>query len=751
MNSSEVMYRAPNSPIREESGDDIDLAQLFAVLWGGKWMVLLATIAALFCAGLYLIASRPVYSADGTVQVEQSEKGGGLQTSMGDLGLMLGSPMETEAEIQILKSRMILTKVIEALNLQVEAEASYFPIFGRFVARRRAALDEPAAAFLGLRRFAWGGESIEISSFMVGAELIGKPLVLVAGENGKYQLFDQYGGLLIDGQVGVLASKGEVNIFVRELKARPGTRFNVIRYALSNALKDLGDRLSVVEEGKQSGIIRLTVESYGNELAAAIVRQIEDAYLRQNVERRSAEAQKSLEFLQQQLPDIRAKVDAAQTRLNAYQIRQGSVNVTKETDLLLQQAVDLETKRLELQQQRQQALQRFTVQHPAVQAIDAQIRGIENEQNEVKKRSSSLPETQQEVLSLMRDLEVNSQLYTTLLNSAQELQVAKAGTVGNVRIIDYPLIPKQKTKPKTIFVIALAVLLGGFLGVTLLFLRRALFQGVSRPEEIESSIGLHTYAAIPYAPLQKRLAQSVLRKQAGNHILAVTEPNDVAIEALRSFRTSLQFGLMEASNNVIMFTGPTPGLGKSFVSVNLGVVLAVSGKKTVVIDADLRRGHLHKYIGQAASPGLSDYVAGKADLASIIRKTEVDGLSLIPNGTTPPNPAELLMHERFSQLLEKLSSEYDLVIVDTPPILPVTDAGIVGRLAGSVFMVLKEGEHPLKMVEESVRRLTLAGVQLRGAIFNQVGARGGAYGGYYAGYYGAYGYSYQNRYSAQER
>lgn len=745
--TSEVITHAPASQIRNEGEDEIDLVQLFALFWGGKWTLLAAVLGALFFGCIYLVAARPIYKADGVVQVEQNEKGG-LQASMGDLASLFGSPMETEAEIQILQSRMILSRVIDTLNLQIDAEPYYFPIIGRFIARSRSDTDQLASAPLGLSSFAWGGENINASTLEVNDNLLDKKLQLVAGSDGHYQLFGPDGELLLNGEVGVAASQGDTRIFVQELNARPGTRFKLVRYALPTLLKVMGERLTVAEQGKQSGVIGLTFEDYTADGAAAVVRQIEDAYLRQNVERRSAEAQQSLDFLQRQLPATRAQVDAAQARLNAYQMEQGSVNVTKETELILQQSVDLETKRLELLQQRQQALQKFTAQHPAVQAIDAQIKGIEQEQDGIKKRSAILPETQQEVLSLMRDLDVNTQIYTTLLNSTQELQVAKAGTVGNVRIIDYPLIPFEKAKPKALIVLALSFVLGGIIGIVALFVRKALFHGVSRPDEIESMLGLHTYAAIPFAPQQKRLAQALLKKQIGNHILAITDPNDISIEALRSFRTSLQFALMEAQNNIIMFTGPTPGLGKSFVSVNLGAVLAAGGKKAVVIDADLRRGHLHRYVGQGAAPGLSDYVAGNADLRSVIRGTAIDGLSLIANGTTPPNPAELLMHERFAQLLERLSKEHDFVVIDTPPILPVTDAGIVGRLAGSVFMVLKEGEHPLKMVEESVRRLTLAGVQVRGAVFNQVGARGGVYGGYY---YSAYGYSYKNRYITQKR
>jgi tyrosine-protein kinase Etk/Wzc len=733
----------------DEGADELNIGELLSILWAGRFKLLLAVFFTISLGVLYLIQARPVYEANGMVQVEESSKG--LGSSMGDLSSLFGAPMETQAEIQILQSRMVLTKVIEALKLEIHVEPHYFPVFGQFIARHRKGSGELPPPLFGLPQFTWGGEVADISVFDVPVELLGESMLLVVGEGGAYELSNADDQRILSGKVGELASvefpEGGMRIFVKELRAHPGARFAVTRFALADVLRALDDSLKVAEQGKQSGVIGLTVEGPNPQYVANVIRQMQDAYLRQNVERRSAEAQQSLEFLQQQLPEIRGRADTAQAKLNAYQLRQGSVNVTKETELVLQQAVDFETNRLGLMQQRQQAIQRFTAQHPVVQALDAQIRNVEKEQAAIKKRSETLPETQQEVLSLMRDLEVNTQIYTTLLNSAQELQVAKAGTVGNVRIIDYPLVPSKKAKPKSVVVLAFSIVAGLFLGVGYLFLQKALFKGVDRPDEVESKLGLPTYAAVPYAQAQRKLALAAHKKQSGNHILAAVDPKNVAIEALRSLRTSIQFALLEAHNNVLMFTGPTPGLGKSFVSVNLAAVLAKAGKKVVVIDADMRRGHLHKYVGQGATPGLSDYVVGSSDLQGILRKTEVDGLTLIANGTTPPNPSELLLHERFGQLLKVLSDNFDLVIIDTPPVLPVTDACVIGRLAGCVLVVLKEGAHPMRMVEETIRRLRQAGVVVRGTIFNQVGQRGGGYGYYYS----SYGYSYGSEYQSESR
>ena len=399
---------------------------------------------------------------------------------------------------------------------------------------------------------------------------------------------------------------------------------------------------------------------------------------------------------------------------------------------------------MELEQQREQALQRFTPQHPAVQAIDAQIGQIRTEQKGVEGRIKQLPETQQELLSLSRDVQVNTTLYTTLLNNSQELQLAKAGTVGNVRIIDYAEAPSDPAKPKKAVILAVSIVLGGFLGIALIFLRRALHSGVEDPMDVERALGLPTYASIPFANEQVRIQRLVSKGRAQGQILAHIQPNNIAIEALRSLRTALHFALLEADNNVIMLTGPSPGLGKSFVSINLGAVLAGAGERVVVVDADLRRGHLHEYVASDRVPGLSDYIAGDVSLADVTRETVVENLKFISTGTTPPNPAELLLGERFSELLKELSALYDHVLIDTPPVLAVTDAAVIGRLAGCSLLVLKAGDHPMRMIEECVRRLQNSGVALKGTLFNQVGRQGGQYGYGYG-----YGYAYYEYYSTK--
>lgn len=729
--------------MRQLDEEEINLRELLDIVWSGKWVVVGITLAITFFSVIYALTVQPVYQAGGLVQVEKEK--GALSSSVDQLSTLIGAPpTDAPAEIAIIKSNMVLGSVIDNLQLYISVEPNYFPVIGKAIARRRADLPVPAQAPLGLKRFAWGGERIRITALELPESWYDLGFTLIAGVNGDYVLRDADDVPVLTGKVGARSAvntpDGPAAIFVQELTARPGTRFTVTRVALQTLLADLNNRLTVTEQPRDSGMLSLKFEDNDRRFSARFINAVEDAYLSQNVERRSAQAAQSLEFLKKQLPDLRDKVDSAQAKLNTYKLKKGSVDVQQETQIVLQRSVELETQRLDLMQKRDAALLRYTPQHPVVTSFNQQIVGVEREQEALKKKVETLPETQQEVLSLMRDLDVNTQLYTSLLNSAQELQVTKAGTVGNVRIVDRGLIPLLPAKPKKRLVAALGIMVGLFVGVMTVFVMRALLRGVDRPEDLERVLGLPTYASIPYSPVQQKLMRRMRHASASasadSKILAALDGTELAIEALRSLRTSLHFAMLEAPNNIIMLTGPVAGLGKSFVSINLGAVLALSGKRTVVLDADLRRGHLYKYINTEQKPGISEYIAGTSEKAAIIRQTAVKNLDFIPGGTRPPNPAEILMHDRFAELLRDLSARYDYVLVDTPPVLPVTDAAIIGRLAGTTMLVLKSAEHPMRAIEETARRLRQAGVKVRGAIFNQVGARVGSYG------YGSYGYAY---------
>jgi tyrosine-protein kinase Etk/Wzc len=381
----------------------------------------------------------------------------------------------------------------------------------------------------------------------------------------------------------------------------------------------------------------------------------------------------------------------------------------------------------------------FTSEHPTIIALDRQIVQLNQEIDGLNSQVRDLPSTQQELLRLIRDVEVNTALYTSLLDTAQELRVVKAGTIGNVRVIDYAVTPSWPFKPSRFRILLLSILLGGFVGVAAAFARKALKAGVEDPDLIEKQINVPVYAIVQHSKQQVRIYKAMESKEKRRAILAVDSPNDPAIESLRNLRTALHFGMMNVKNNCIMIAGPSPEVGKSFVSINLAAVLASNDKKVLLIDGDLRRGHLHKYLGVSRENGLSEFISGEIPIGKVLHQTTVRGLTLIPTGTLPPNPAELLLHQRFTNCLSVLTPRYDHIIIDSPPILAVTDASIIGQMAGGTLMVLKAGAHPMREIELAVKRLQQADVNLRGIVFNDIDVQSQRYG---AGKY-SYQYNYE--------
>ena len=731
--------------------DEIDLRQLLKTLSEGRLIIIGCILGALLLAVLYVWAAEREYESSALVQVEMENKSS-LDAALGELqGVLGGQETPVSAEIEILKSRMVVSNVVDQLREFIVAEPRYFPIIGRAWARTFGG-DEPADAFLGLRQFAWGGERITVTNLEVGPELSGKELRLTAAGDGEYRLTGPDGHVLIEqGREGELEQRatplGVVVIFVQEIVGQPGTEFVVTRRSRNRVMSTLQQELSVTERGRDSGILYITASGSSPKEAAARANKLIQAYQRQNVERKSQEAQQTLDFLNEQLPQVKQDLEAAEAKLNEYRLREGSADLTKETELVLERSVTLEQQRTELEQKRQEALRRYTADHPVIQTIDAQLADTERRMESLRGEVNRLPETQQELLRLQRNVEVNTELYTSMLNSAQELQIKRAGTVGNVRIIDLGVEPEEAARPRGGLVLALALVLGGMLGVMAVFLRRALREGVSDPTEVEQKLGLATYAAIPFSEEERKLERQHKRRarKRGESVglLVGNAPQSITAESLRSLRTSLHFALLDAPSRVIAVTGPSPGLGKSFLSLNFGAVLAEAGSKVAVVDADLRRGHMHERMGMQRKPGLADYIASDASLQDVIRSVEKHpGLDFISAGTVAPNPAELLLNTRFEELLNTLAEQYDYVIVDTPPVLAVTDAAIVGRLAGATLLVLKEGEHPMAMIADAVNRLKRSGVTVRGVVFNQMGVTAGRYGR--QGRYGyRYGYTYQ--------
>ncbi|KIF55528.1 MULTISPECIES: polysaccharide biosynthesis tyrosine autokinase [Pseudomonas fluorescens group] len=722
---------------RDNDQDSIDLLGIFGSLIDQKWLIGAFTGAFMMTGVAYAILATPVYLANALVQVEPKKND---MLGFSDLNSMLGGQSPSVTEIGIIKSRAVIGKTVDDLRLDIDVTPNTFPLIGGFLSRRYRGETELSVAppRFGLSSYAWGGERLEFAKLNLPKELLGKKLTLIAGEQHRFQLLDDNDNLLVEGVAGEAFSQDGVEGQVAQLLANPGTRFEVVRNPRIVTIQGYQDALDISEQGKESGIIRLALASSDAAEAVKILNKIAALYVDQNVRRTSAEAAQSLAFLQSQLPQVKRDLAKASDALNAYQTHGKTVNISMETQSVLGQSVALETRISELKLQQAEMDRKFTKQHPAYRALMTQIGELTQQQRSLEGKVQDLPATQQELLNLTRDVEVASQIYTQLLNKSQELDIVRAGAVGNVRLVDTADVDlTSPVKPKKALIVLIATFLGAFVGVALVLLRKSLSKGLEGPEGIEQ-LGLPVYASIPYSALQQEEdSKKVRAKVAADtpaYLLALRNPTDLSIESIRSLRTCLHFAALDSTNNRIMISGPSPQVGKTFVSSNLAAVMAQSGQRVVLIDADMRKGHLHKTLNTPITNGLSDLLVKRCTLEQAINKVEVDNLHFISRGQVPPNPSELLMHANFRDLLAQLSERYDVVIIDTPPLLAVTDAAIVGREAGISLIVARFGVNPAKEIEMTIRRFAQNGIELKGAVFNGVEKRAASYygnGSYY--------------------
>ncbi len=720
----------------EDEDEGLALGEIIAVLMDYRWLIAAICLCTLALGLGWVFVSKPIYRADGLLQIEEKKGSGGVFKALEPL---LGEDTTVSAEVEILSSRMVLGRVVGKLKLDIIASPRTLPLIGGAVARRYEG-DEPNSAWLGLSRFAWGGEVIQVDSLDVPDSALDGELWLTAGEDGAFTIVDQDDRLVLEGKAGARATGQGYSAFIAQLKARPGTQFLLMKLSAETAIDNLRRNYSVKERGKKSGVLELSMVGQKPAQIALILDDIMNTYVRQNVERRSAEAEKTLKFLDTQLPALKTQVDSAEAAYNSYRQSRGSLDLSLETQGILKSLVEVENAAVLLKQERDELRQNFTPEHPRIQAVDNKLARLNERRKQFEADVSRLPDTQQTVLRLARDVEVSNRLYTELLNTAQQLRVSKAGTVGDVRVIDTAAVGREPVGAKPIAILGIALLLGVLASLVIIWVLRSLRVVVEDPEVIESQLGLPVYATVPHSKLEVDLHR---RAQAGvgGELLAVAHPQEDAVESLRGLRTTLHFALLDAQGNSLLITGPSPGLGKSFISKNLGAVLAQVDKRVVIVDADLRRGHLHKEFGIERAVGISEYVAGQAALDDVLKSTAVSGLTVVTTGQIPPNPSELLMHPRFEVLLGELAARFDTVIVDAPPVLAVSDAAIIGRHVGATLMIARAGKHPIRELEQAVKRLNQAGVQVKGFVFNDLNVSRQSYRYGYKGY--VYRYSYK--------
>lgn len=715
---------------------ELDLVGVLDVLLSYRWLILAVTLAFAILGTAYAFLAHPTYQADLMVQVEDSPDASAAKGLLGDVSSLFDVKSSAAAEAQILASRLVVSRAVDRLKSYIEVRPKRFPLIGDLVSRLSSGIRTPG--LLGIGGYAWAQEGASVERFDVPRDFEGDKFWLTMERDGGWSLSGSDLDAPLRGKVGVESRfstpAGRLTLLVTSFDAFAGTRFRLIRNSRTETIQNLQAGLDVQEKVKQSGVINATLNGDDADIVQRTLHEIGEQYVRQNIERKSADAAQSLSFLDVQMPQLKRQLEAAEDRYTEMRNRSQTVDLPEEAKLVLQQASESKTQLLLLQQKKDELSTRFNPAHPGIKAIDRQIAAMKVHQSGFETQIKRLPDMQQAVARLMLDVRVDTELYTALLNNAQQLQLVKAGKIGSVRLVDNAIVPEDPVKPKRPLVIGASLLLGLVAGIGVAFSRDLLFGGVSSPEEIERSTGLSVYATVPVTQSQRSLYRAIESRTRGAHLLARISPDDPAVESLRSFRTALRFSQVGSQAKVMLFTGAEPSAGKSFISVNLAAVLATAGKRVAIVDADLRRGYLNQYFGLGRESGLSELLSGERRLDETIRPDVVEDVDFISTGALPPNPGELLLSTRVPELIESLKSRYDYVLIDAPPVLAAADALLLAQYSDVVMLVARASQTRIADMRESVKRITHAELKTTGVVLNGVVPQLGGYGGKH-GYY----------------
>lgn len=684
----------PASSLAREK--ELDLIQLLSMLLE-CWKVI-AGCTVLF--GLLALAGAmvfaPVYQADTLIQIEKKSSGnlsGTLSAVIPELNV------GTAPEIQLLQSRMVLGKTVRDLKLNVEVTPVLFPVVGKAWARLRGAHPSTLAV-----------------DWLTIPE--GHPVTVTVEDKSRYSLVWQ--GVLLEGEIGKPLEKNGLHLLISAADANPGTRFILTKFSEQDAVRTLQKRIVVSEKGKDSGMLSVSITGHDQTELVRILDTLAANYVLQNVTRKSEQEAKSLSFLQELLSEVRTRLNNAEEKMNVYRQQSDSVDLNLEAKSVLEQIVNIDNQLNSLTFQEAEISQLYKKGHPSYRALEDKRRTLEKEKTRLGQRISEMPSVQQEVLRLSREVESGQAVYLQLLGRQQELSISRSGITGNVRIIDTANVHPDPVKPRKALIVVLGCLLGLLFSSGGILLINAFRQCVERPEQLEAE-NLHVCATVPLSEWQRKATGKQQRVQPGNaSLLALDNPTDLTVEAIRSLRTSLHFDMQNLSQKVLVITGTTPDCGKTFISSTLATIMAQSGQRVLLIDADMRRGNAHRLFGLDAGEGLSALLSGLKTLPCVLRTFSRIGLDIITCGKAAQDPITLLMGKRFQELLEWANQNYDIVIVDTPPSLAVADASIIGRTPSLTLVVTRAGVNSIKETTLCVKKLEQDGVPVKGIVLNGI-------------------------------
>ncbi len=695
------------NPNTQLTDDTIDLRELFFSLLIQWKLIVFCTVFALVCAVAYLKVAKKTYSVDANIQIIDNKQNGlaGLNAQLASLGGLagvnlggMGGTQSIQTEIEILQSRSILTKAIQDLNLDVQIQPEQ-SLINKFLSADQFQINYQADEIQVKNH----KTQFSIHQFNVPPQYLDQNLILTFhGQSFK----------LVSEKTGLEVFKGTVN-----QKSKPSTlqtawameissqqpldgKYIVQKQSTLTAVKSILLNLKAAELTKQTGIISINYEGTDKAHIIKVLNHILEIYQEQNLATKSAEKEKTLSFLNQQLPELKNNLEQAERKFNAFRETHGTIDIQQESTLYLKQSVELETQKVQLEQKQAELAAQYTAQHPMMQEINAQIGVFNKKINELNGALKKLPNTQSQYLQYYRDVQVQTQLYTNLLGTYQSLSLAKAGETGNVRILDYPVEPTRPIKPRKLIILVLSIFVGGFIGILIALIRNMLKTGVRNRDEIEQAVGIKTYVELSKAK----------------------KKNVPELQALKTFIPTLTFKLQQRQHNVTLISSIVPDQNQNIIAQHLALYLSQTGKKVLLIDSDLYRGQLDKFFNVTTKTGLSEYLRGQANLDQVIVNTTSPNLSLIGRGQGSDEISISSHQTHMAQLIQQVRAQYDYIILSAAPVLATSDSLTLAQFTGFNLCLVQYAQTQLKDIELAKSYFENAGLEIDGLILDQVPA-----------------------------
>jgi len=696
----------------EDENASLKSAVFFRSILKNGWLICSVSLLVAMIGIIYALTVTPIYEANILIQIKRNVS---LSNDFqGD------TPVATEVEI--LRSRSVISKAVESLKLDISVEPKKFPVIGTLIGGKNKKISNPG--LFGYGGYVWGEEQARISVLNLPDALLGRLFTLTVIRQGEFILTQKESSISIRGKTEEIAKTGtkygEIEILVTRIPNKPGAQFLVKRIPKFQAVEQLQKSLTVSESGKQSNMISVSLKGSKPELISKILNEIGDEYVRQHIAQKSEKAEKALLFYTQKIDSAKQKLQNSDDKVAQIRRNWGIFDVSEEAKNLSQQSVVLQAQLTESKQKKDELLSRFLEQHPAVVLANKRIQQLNDDLATIRVKSKELAAAENEFVGLSRDKQINNELNAELISTRYKLDRAISDNDAQVHLVDRAEVPGQAITLRATTMIVVACLAGVLLGLIASIIKNAFISGIGGPREIEQLLGLMVSAAIPHC-----VDRNVLNKNTGKHedeLLSPTriEPSEEAVESLRILRSTVQFLMRNSVQNIIMITGPTPGVGKSFITANFAMVLAATGKRVLLIDCDMRKGNLHQYFGLNRANGLSNMLAIDQGGEPLIHRNVVTNVDFISSGKLPPEPAELLSSVNFGRLLRTLSTRYDYILLDTAPVLTFSDPLIIGVHAELIFNVVRDGASSMSDAEETVRRLNRAGLIVTGIILNDI-------------------------------